>query len=128
MKTLTSMKSKPTLLLNSGVGWSGTSPFLYTLAYQNNYAQRSESFIRGHFSEKTAKEIFNLKNSSSWQGPIVSPYGLHIIKLSSISEAKQRNYNEVRDLVLKRFISEKNKEDLKLELEKKISNYQIIDK
>ena len=96
--------------------------------YQNNYAQRSESFIRGHFSEKTAKEIFNFKNSSSWQGPIESPYGLHIIKLSSISEAKQRNYNEVRDLVLKRFISEKNKEDLKLELEKKISNYQIIDK
>ena len=45
MKTLTSMKSKPTLLLNSGVGWSGTSPFLYTLAYQNNYAHQ------GHYKE-----------------------------------------------------------------------------
>mgnify|MGYP000250516531 CR=1 FL=1 len=25
--------------------------------YQKNYAQRSESFIRGHFGEKTTKEI-----------------------------------------------------------------------
>ena len=95
--------------------------------YQKNYARRSESFIRGHFSEKTTREIFSLKSSSKWQGPIESPYGLHIIKLSSISEAKQKTYDEVRDLVLKRFISEKNKEGFKLELEKKISNYQIID-
>ena len=95
--------------------------------YQKNYAQRGESFIRGHFGEKTTKEIFNLKSSSRWQGPIVSPYGLHIIKISSILESKQRTYDEVRDLVLNRFISEKNKEGLKLELEKKISNYKIID-
>ena len=95
--------------------------------YQKNYAQRSESFIRGHFSEKTTKEIFALKSSSKWQGPIKSPYGFHIIKLSSISEAKQRTYDDVSELVLKRFISERKKENLKLEQEKKISSYQIID-
>ena len=95
--------------------------------YQKNYAQRSESFIRGHFSEKTTKEIFSLKSSSKWQGPIVSPYGLHIVKLSSISKAKQKTYDDVSDLVLKRFISERKKENLKLEIEKRISSYQIID-
>jgi hypothetical protein len=95
--------------------------------YQKNYAQRSESFIRGHFSEKTTKEIFSLKSSSNWQGPIESPFGLHIIKLSSILKAKQKTYEDVSELVLKRFISERKKENLKLELEKKISSYQIID-
>tara|TARA_S200000501_G_scaffold359532_1_gene385584 strand:- start:20059 stop:20889 length:831 start_codon:yes stop_codon:yes gene_type:complete len=95
--------------------------------YQKNYAQRVESFIRGHFSEKTTKEIFSLKISPKWQGPIQSPYGSHIIKLSSISEATQRGYDEVRDLVLTRFISERKRAGLKIELEKKISNYQIID-
>jgi len=95
--------------------------------YQKNYAQRSESFIRGHFSEKTTKEIFALNSSTRWQGPIKSPYGLHIIKVSSISDAKQKAYDEVSDLVLKRFISERKKTNLKLELEKKISSYQIID-
>lgn len=95
--------------------------------YQKNYAQRSESFIRGHFSEKTTKEIFTLSSSTRWQGPIESPYGLHIIKVSSISDAKQKSYDEVSDLVLKRFISERKKTNLKLELEEKISSYQIID-
>ncbi len=95
--------------------------------YQKNYAQRSESFIRGHFGEETTKEIFSLEVSSKWQGPIQSPYGYHIINLSSVSEAKQKSFDEVSDLVLKRFFSEKRKENLKLELEKKISSYQIID-
>ena len=95
--------------------------------YQKNYAQRSESFIRGHFGEKTTKEIFSLEVSSKWQGPIQSPYGYHIFNLTSVSEAKQKSFDEVSDLVLKRFISERRKENLKLELEKKISSYQIID-
>lgn len=95
--------------------------------YQKNYAQRSESFIRGHFGEKTTKEIFALEISSKWQGPVQSPYGFHIIKLTSVTEAKQKSFDEVSDLVLKRFISERRKANLKLELEKKISSYQIID-
>ena len=95
--------------------------------YQKNYSQRSESFIRGHFGEKTTKEIFALEISPKWQGPLQSPYGFHIIKLTSITEAKQKSFDEVSDLVLKRFISERRKANLKLELEKKISSYQIID-
>ena len=95
--------------------------------YQKNYAQRSESFIRGHFGEKTTKEIFALEISSKWQGPIQSPYGFHIIKLTSVTEAKQRSFDEVSELVLKRFISERRKANLKLELAKKISSYQVID-
>ena len=95
--------------------------------YQKNYAQRSESFIRGHFGEKTTQEIFALEISSKWQGPIQSPYGFHVIKLTSVTEAKQKSFEEVSDLVLKRFISERRKANLKLELEKKISSYQIID-
>ena len=33
---------------------------------------------------------------------------------------------DVKDLVLKRFIDEKKKSNLKLQIEKKISNYEII--
>ena len=77
--------------------------------YQKNYAQRSESFIRGHFGEKTTKEIFALEISSKWQGPVQSPYGFHIIKLTSVTEAKQKSFDEVSDLVLKRFISERRR-------------------
>jgi len=95
--------------------------------FQKNYAQRSESFIRGHFSEKTAREIFSLSKNDSWQGPIRSPYGFHLIKIASKSIAKQKTYGEVSDLVLKRYKNEKNKLDLKKQLEEKIKSYKIID-
>ena len=94
--------------------------------FQKNYAQRSESFIRGHFSEKTTREIFSLPKNDNWQGPIRSPYGFHLIKIASKSIAKQKTYGEVSDLVLKRYKNEKNKSDLKKQLEKKIKNYKII--
>ena len=106
---------------------SNLSNKISVFPYQKNYAQRSESFIRGHFGEKTTKEIFALEISSKWQGPIQSPYGFHIIKLTSVSEAKQKSFDEVSDLVLKRFMDERRKENLKLELAKKISSYQVID-
>ena len=94
--------------------------------YQKNYAQRSKSFIIGHFGEETAKIIFSLSRDEKWQGPIESPYGLHILKISSISESQQKTFYDVKDLVLKRFIDEKKKSNLKLQIEKKISNYKII--
>jgi len=95
--------------------------------YQKNYAHRSKSFIIGHFGEETAQIIFSLSASEKWQGPIKSPYGLHILKISSISKAKQKTFAEVRNLVQKRFISEKKKVNLKLQIEKKISGYEIIE-
>ena len=95
--------------------------------YQKNYAHRSKSFIIGHFGEETAQIIFSLSASEKWQGPIKSPYGLHILKISSISKAKQKTFAEVRNLVQKRFISEKKKVNLKLQIEKKILDYEIIE-
>ena len=95
--------------------------------FQKNYAQRSESFIRGHFSEKTTREIFSLPKNDNWQGPIRSPYGFHLIKIASKSIAKQKTYGEVSDLVLKRYKNERNKSDLRKQLEKKIKSYKIID-
>ena len=94
--------------------------------YQKNYAQRSKSFIIGHFGEETAQIIFSFSRSEKWQGPIESPYGFHILKISSISESQQKTFYDVKDLVLKRFIDEKKKSNLKLQIEKKISNYEII--
>ena len=40
--------------------------------YQKNYAQRSKSFIIGHFGEETAQIIFSLSASEKWQGPIIT--------------------------------------------------------
>jgi hypothetical protein len=95
--------------------------------YQKNYAQRNSSFISGHFSEKTAAIIFSFSPSENWQGPIESPFGYHILKVSSLTTETQKNFEEVRSLIKERVKNNKRKENLRLELDKKISSYNIIE-
>ena len=95
--------------------------------YQKNYAQRNSSFISGHFGEKTAAAIFSFPPSDLWQGPIVSPFGYHLLKVSSLTTKKQKTFAEVRSLVKEKVKDNKRKESLRLELEKKISSYNIIE-
>ena len=95
--------------------------------YQKNYAQRNSSFISGHFSEKTAATIFSFSPSENWQGPIESPFGYHLLKVSSLTTETQKNFEEVRSLIKERVKNNKRKENLRLELDKKISSYNIIE-
>ena len=96
--------------------------------YQKNYSQKYQSFIAGHFSEETAGIIFSIAPSDKWQGPIESPFGYHLLRVSSLSNKEQRSFNDVRPLVRARVEKEKRKENLKLELEKRISQYKIIER
>ena len=96
--------------------------------YQKNYSQKNHSFISGHFSEITANTIFTLLPDERWQGPIESPFGYHLIKVASLSTEVQKNYEESKELVFAKVKEKKRKENLKLELEKRISQYKIIER
>ena len=96
--------------------------------YQKNYSQKNNSFISGHFSENTANTIFGLSPDEKWQGPIESPFGYHLIKVVSLSKEIQKNYEESKELVFAKVKEKKRKENLKMELEKRISQYKIIEK
>lgn len=96
--------------------------------YQKNYSQKTYSFITGHFGESTTNNIFLLSPSDDWQGPIESPYGYHLLKISFLSDEVQKTFEEVKNLVKDRVITQKQKDNLKLELEKKISQYKIIER
>ena len=63
-----------------------------------------------------------------WQGPIESPFGYHLIKVASLSKEVQKNYEESKELVFAKVKEKKRKENLKLELEKRISQYKIIER
>lgn len=96
MKTLTSMKSKPTLLLNPGVGWSGTTPFLYTLAYQNNYAHQ------GHYKEnwylsrlENDQKLENYYKTTVTKRPLDHPMG-NVLSVSN-RFAQNTNLRLIRD-------------------------------
>ncbi len=50
--------------------------------YHVNYAEQGRDMIQSHFGKAMAAALFALKPGDTWQGPFVSPYGVHLVKLT----------------------------------------------
>jgi hypothetical protein len=71
--------------------------FLYHL----NYVERTPEFIASHFGAPMAKAIFELEpNEEIWRGPFESPYGAHLVMLTSRAPGRDAELAELRDRVL----------------------------
>ncbi|NVJ99205.1 MAG: peptidyl-prolyl cis-trans isomerase [Alphaproteobacteria bacterium] len=53
------------------------------------YANRTERLITDHFGETVRKAVFEDAPKGQWIGPISSPYGMHLIYVSSRHETKE---------------------------------------
>jgi len=60
---------------------------------------KDDQVVTNIFGPEFSKTIFTLK-PGDWQGPIVSSYGFHLVKISELRQAKQQPFAEVRDQVL----------------------------
>lgn len=97
--------------------------------YQKNYSRKNYSFILGHFGKKGTDQIFLLpSNTDKWQGPIESSLGYHLVKIYGYSPERQLDFEEVYSEVRKDFIESETKKRKSTELEKKISEYKVIER
>ena len=97
--------------------------------YQKNYSRKNYSFILGHFGKKGTDQIFSLPaNTDKWQGPIESSLGYHLVKIYGYSPERQLDFEEVYTEVRKDFIESDTKKRKSTELEKKISEYKVIER
>ncbi len=96
--------------------------------YQKNYSKKPFSFIMGHFGNEGSKSIFGSKKKlNEWQGPIESSLGYHIIKVTSFSEKKQLNFEDIVDLVKRDYHENFMRVEANKIIDNKISEYKIID-
>jgi len=51
------------------------------------------------FGQQFAAQLFALEENS-WQGPMISAYGFHLVKINALQAAQLRAFNEVRPQVL----------------------------
>ena len=97
--------------------------------YQKNYSNKARSFILGHFGSEGTKNIFSLNiDNENWQGPIQSSLGFHLVKVFKRKDERLLNYNEVVSLVRKDYFDKLKKIESKNIIDKKILEYNIIDK
>lgn len=72
---------------------------------------RARSVIVNDFGERFADKVFSVP-AGSWQGPFVSPFGLHFVLVNARSEGGARPFAEVRDAVAREWANARRIEKL----------------
>lgn len=77
--------------------------------FKQFYTGESEYSLKKVFGEVFVKELFALP-VQTWQGPILSSYGEHLIFIHSVTRSQQEPLNLVRDKVVMEYKAQKRKE------------------
>ena len=93
------------------------------LPYQFTAARENE--IASMFGTAFAKQVFALPDSS-WQGPITSEYGVHLIHISSRTEARLPPLAEIRESVTREWRTTKQQEANEIFYQSLYQRYEII--
>lgn len=68
--------------------------------YNVNYVERTEEFIGSHFGRQMAQALFELAaDDATWQGPLESAYGYHVVMLGKRTEGRYPELTEIEDSV-----------------------------
>lgn len=69
--------------------------------YFVNYVDRTPELVSSHFGDDFSKHVFELSSApGQWQGPLESPYGLHLIQVTSNKASRLPELAEVSTQVI----------------------------
>jgi parvulin-like peptidyl-prolyl isomerase len=69
--------------------------------YHVNYVERTPDYVASHFGAPMAQEIFDLEpNEFVWRGPFDSPYGVHLVLLTTNEPGREPELGEIEDRVV----------------------------
>ncbi|MDG2072675.1 MAG: peptidylprolyl isomerase [Pseudomonadales bacterium] len=65
--------------------------------YHRNYVNKEREEVASHFGESFANDVFELQSEdTTWQGPLISAYGAHLVLVTSIQAGYFPALDEVR--------------------------------
>ena len=68
--------------------------------YHVNYVERTPEYVASHFGVPMAKAVFELEpNDFVWRGPFDSPYGVHLVLLTTNEPGRDPELAELEDRV-----------------------------
>lgn len=92
---------------------------------QKDYLRKSPSEVARHFGSQFAEEVFGIE-PGTWQGPIQSGYGLHLVLVEGQEEPYLPPLEEVRAEVRDEFLSFKRREVDELFYNRLREGYDIV--
>ena len=64
--------------------------------YHVNYVERTPEYVASHFGVPMAKAVFELEpNDLMWRGPFDSPYGVHLVMLTTSEPGREPELSEL---------------------------------
>ena len=78
------------------------------LLVEPEFHDESEQSISGAFGTNFARAVFSLE-PGAWSGPIESGYGLHLVRVSALQQARLRPLSDVRERVAQEWRREQEK-------------------
>jgi hypothetical protein len=69
--------------------------------YHVNYVERTPEYVASHFGVDMAKALFELPaNDEVWVGPFDSPYGVHLVMLTTNESGREPTLEEIEGRVI----------------------------
>jgi hypothetical protein len=96
-------------------------PFMFGYAFDN----QSEHQVMGMFGRDFAESLATL-TPGSWQGPVASGYGLHLVYVNDRTESWLPPLDEIRDSVLYELMAERRQQANKAFYQSLRERYQVI--
>ena len=98
---LETLSSEP----DAGDATAAGDAFMFGYAFENQSEQQVSRMFGSDFAQSLATVT-----TGSWQGPVVSGYGLHLVHIKDRSEARLPPLAEVRDVVLYELLAERRQQ------------------
>ncbi|WP_126174119.1 peptidyl-prolyl cis-trans isomerase [Altericroceibacterium xinjiangense] len=92
--------------------------------YQLNYSDASQPIVASHFGEDFARAAFALE-TGSWQGPVRSEYGWHVVLPVSVDAPRSPAFADVADRVREDALAEKRQQAADRALDTMLARYEI---
>lgn len=96
-------------------------PFMF----QNYYRDRSADQLTKEFGTSFAQAVFQLK-PGSWQGPIESGYGWHLVWIESITPGRVPYFEEIESNVKSAWLADQKTQQWQKAYEKMRAKYQVL--
>lgn len=96
------------------------------LLLEDRYERTEFGTIGRAFGDEFAAVVFAMQPDNIWQGPLRSDYGLHLVRVSELTNAYEPNLAEVRDEVTLTFMAQRRAEANEAEYRKLRDRYDIV--
>ena len=94
-------------------------------ALQRDYLRKSPAEVARHFGSQFTEAVFELPQGS-WQGPLPSGYGQHLVLVKRLEDAYLPSFEEVRTRVREEYFSYRRREIDKTFYDQLRSGYEIV--